>query len=79
MQTFTLQYLFEDKPRTYQLALKQPELAPHDAALHLLQLHFGDGENSLLMPDAQATPQEILDQAGLLGITEVRVSAERES
>lgn len=76
MHTFTLEYLFQDKPRTYQLALKQPDLPPHEAALHLLQLHFGDGENSLLMPDAEATPAQILDQAGLLGITGIRVSVE---
>lgn len=79
MPTYTLEYRFEDKPRTFQIALKQPELAAHEAAMHVLQLHFGDGENSLVMPDAQATPEEVLNQAALLGITGVRVVSEGEN
>lgn len=73
MHTFTLEYLFNGERRTHQLELKQDNLATHDAALHLIMLHHGDGENSLVMPDADATPAEVLEQAALLGISEVNV------
>jgi len=73
MHTYNLQYRFNDEPRTYSLELHQPELAVHDAAMHLLQLHFGDGENSLMMPNADATPSEILQQAERVGLTDIRV------
>ena len=40
---------------------------------YLLELHYGDAENSLLMPTADSTPQEILAQAEQVGITQIRV------
>ena len=73
MRNYTITYLFNDQPRTHQLELKQPELAIQDAAMHLLQLHFGDGENSLIMPDADSTPEEIIEQTSLVGITRIEV------
>lgn len=73
MALYTVHYLFEDKPRTHQFDLKQTHLPVHEAAMHLLQLHFGDAENSLIMPTADATPEEILEQAGLVGLTQIRV------
>jgi len=73
MRNYTIQYLFNGEPRTHHLELKQSELAVHDAAMHLLQLHFGDGENSLIMPTADSTADEILEQASLVGITEIEV------
>jgi hypothetical protein len=73
MRKYTLQYLFNGESREYMLELKQEQLPVHDAAMHLLQLHFGDGENSLLMPSADATPEEILAQAEQLGLTRIRV------
>jgi len=73
MHAYTLDYLFHDKPRTHHLDLKQPNLSVPDAAMHLLELHFGDGENSLMMPNADATCEEILEQAELVGLTQIRV------
>ena len=73
MRQYTLQYLFNGEPREYVLELKQSQLPVHDAAMHLLQLHFGDGENSLLMPSADATAEEILAQAERVGLTRIRV------
>lgn len=73
MHTYTLQYRFNDEPRTYSLELHQSELSVHDAAMHLLQLHYGDGENSLMMPNADATPSEILQQAEQVGLTDIKV------
>lgn len=73
MHDYTLEYRFSGEARTYHLALKQPELSPHEAAMHLLQLHYGDAENSLLMPAADATAQEILEQAERVGLTQIEV------
>ena len=73
MRNFTLEYLFNGEPRTYMFELKQPQLPVHEAAMHLIQLHLGDGENSLIMPTADATPEEILEQAELVGLTQIKV------
>ncbi|MFJ2279721.1 hypothetical protein ACIOUG_01110 [Pseudomonas sp. NPDC087803] len=73
MRNYTIQYLFNDAPRTHQLELNQSELSVADAAMHLLELHFGDGENSLIMPTADSTAEEILQQADVMGITQVEV------
>lgn len=75
MHTYRIDYLFNGEPRTHVFNLNQTELPVHEAAMHLLQLHFGDGENSLAMPTADATPAQVLEQAGLVGITQVRVGA----
>lgn len=74
MQTYTLEYLFNGEPRIYRFESEQPALAVHEATLHVLQLHFGDGENSLLMPSADATPEQIAEQAERVGVTQVRVA-----
>jgi hypothetical protein len=73
MHNYTVSYLFNGEPRTHVFELKQSEMQAHEAAMHLLQLHFGDSENSLIMPTADATPEEILEQAGLVGLTQVKV------
>lgn len=73
MQNFILEYLCNGEPRTHVFELDQPRLPLHEAAMHLLQLHFGDGENSLIMPNADATPEEVLWQAELVGLTQIRV------
>lgn len=75
MPEYALNYLFDGEPRAHALVLKQPSLARHEAALHLLELHFGDGENSLMMPTADALPEEILEQARQVGLTQIEVSA----
>lgn len=61
-------YLFNDQAREYTFELDQPALPVHEAALHLLQLHFGDAENGLIMPSADTSPAAVLDQTQLLGI-----------
>ncbi|EZP32282.1 hypothetical protein [Pseudomonas sp. RIT288] len=73
MRNYTIQYLFNDAPRTHQLQLNQSELSVADAAMHLVELHFGDGENSLVMPTADSTAEEILQQAEVMGITQIEV------
>lgn len=73
MHEWTLDYLFNGEPRTHLFELEQPQLPVHEAAMHLLQLHYGDGENSLIMPTADATPAQILEQAGWVGLTQITV------
>ena len=73
MYTYDIEYKFNGEPRTFLLELKEPQLAAHDAAMHVLELHLGDAENSLVMPTADATPEQILEQAERLGLTDIRV------
>ena len=74
MPIYLLDYRFNDESRSHLLEIDQPELQAHEAAIHLLELHFGDAENSLMMPNADATPNEVLAKAELLGLTRLRVS-----
>ncbi|MDZ5602839.1 hypothetical protein SJI00_08635 [Pseudomonas sp. RP23018S] len=75
MPVYTLSYHLNGHPQSHQLQLQQPELTEHDAAMHLILLHFGDSENSLLLPDAQATPEVIVQQAELLGVSHIKVDS----
>jgi hypothetical protein len=61
-------YRFNGEPRQHGFDLPEGELSTHKLLMHLLQLHFGDAENSLLMPAADATPAQIVEQAVALGI-----------
>lgn len=74
MPIYSVDYRFKDKPRSHRFDLNQPELSVSDAAMHLLELHFGDSETSLMMPNADATPEQITEQAGQLGLTDIRVT-----
>ncbi|VVO04213.1 hypothetical protein [Pseudomonas fluorescens] len=73
MHNYTVEYLFNGEPRTHTFELGQARLPVYEAAMHLLQLHFGDAENSLIMPTADATPTEILEQAERVGLTQIKV------
>jgi len=73
MYTYHIEYRFNGEPRTFLLELKEQQLADHEAAMHLLELHLGDAENGLLMPTADSTPEQILEQAERVGITDIKV------
>lgn len=73
MMLYTLDYRCDGEPCTHELELPQADLPRHEAALHLLQLHHGDAENSLVMPSADATPGEILEKAERVGLTDIKV------
>jgi hypothetical protein len=68
-----IDYLFDREPRRLTLDGASPPLTVAQATLHVLQLHFGDSENSLLMPAADASAEQIQAQAAVVGISEVRV------
>lgn len=76
LRPFRVSYEFNNEPRQHLLEIDQPQLTAAGAAMHLLQLHFGDGENSLILPSADAAPVEVLRQAQLLGITSIDVAPE---
>jgi len=73
MATFNIEYRLAEEPKSYRLALEQDQLGRHEAAMHLLVLHFGDSENGLVLPTADASPSEIMAQADLLGLSEIEV------
>ncbi|MFJ2457620.1 hypothetical protein ACIOVC_03610 [Pseudomonas neuropathica] len=73
MYTYHIEYLFNGEPRTFLLELKEQQLAKHEAARHLLELHLGDAENGLIMPTADSTPEQILEHAERVGITDIEV------
>ncbi|MEE1924765.1 hypothetical protein V0R50_24410 [Pseudomonas sp. 148P] len=73
MYRYTVDYLFNDKPQSHTFELKQARLPLHEAAMHLLILHFGDGENSLVMPAADATPAQVMEQAERVGLRGIEV------
>ncbi|CAI8798429.1 Adaptor protein [Pseudomonas sp. IT-232MI5] len=73
MYTYHIEYRFNGEPRTFLLELKEQQLSEHEAAMHLLELHLGDAENGLMMPTADSTPEQILEQAERVGITDIKV------
>ncbi|MFJ4067740.1 hypothetical protein ACIPW4_20905 [Pseudomonas sp. NPDC089996] len=74
MHPYTVRYQLNGQPASHTFELKQPRLARHEAALHLMVLHFGDGENSLVMPPPDATPAQILAQAEVLGLSDIDIA-----
>lgn len=68
---FLVTYLFHGQSRHCDLEIEGITLDVADATRHLLQLHFGDAEVGLVMPPADATAEQIVDQAKLLGISSV--------
>ncbi|OCR22136.1 hypothetical protein AFK24_23720 [Pseudomonas syringae] len=71
LYTHLVAYRFNGEQREQSFELTAAALPAHVAALHLLQLHFGDSENSLIMPSADSAPDEIVRQALLLGISDI--------
>lgn len=72
-RVFRIDYRLRHEPHHHDLQLAAAQMSTPEAALHLLTLHFGDGENSLLMPNAEASAEQVLAQAAVMGITDVRV------
>ncbi|WP_117139623.1 hypothetical protein [Pseudomonas amygdali] len=74
MTIFTLNYRLNDEPKGYQVVLEEKFLSDHEAAIHLIELHYGDSESWIVMPDA--SPEDILVQAELLGLWEINITLE---
>ncbi len=72
--TFEVNYIFQNDPRAQIMELDEDRLSQGDAARRLIEHHNADAENSLVMPDAQAGETELLRQAEVVGITDIRVT-----
>lgn len=66
-------YLFNGQPRSHEFEHDNAEFLPEMAAMRLMALHYGDAENSLLIPAADAPADQILDQAHIMGITALEI------
>lgn len=70
---FRIDYSLKHEPHHHEVQTAVQRMTTSQAALHLLVLHFGDSENSLLMPNADASAEQVLAQAAVMGISDVRV------
>jgi len=73
MPQFRVHYRKDGESRQLDLEQPQPSLAPHEAALALLEHLRADAENSLALPAADAPAEAILRQAEVHGLTDIRV------
>ncbi|KTT28190.1 hypothetical protein [Pseudomonas rhizoryzae] len=73
MPQFRLHYRKDGESRQLDLEHPQATLAPHEAALALLEHLRADAENSLALPPAEAPAEAILRQAEVHGLTDIQV------
>lgn len=71
---FEVNYLYRNDPRAEIFDSQEESLSQAGAARRLIELHQGDAENSLAMPAADADDGEVLEQARVLGITDIRIT-----
>lgn len=72
--SFEVSYIYRDELHSRIFESDVGRLEAHLAALRLIALHHADAENSLLMPALDASPEQILEQAKILGISGIRVN-----
>ena len=72
--TFEINYIYQNDPRAETYDADADSLSQGEAARHLIELHNGDAENSLVMPKAGADEAQLLEQAEVMGITDIRVT-----
>ncbi|MBE7373189.1 hypothetical protein [Pseudomonas lopnurensis] len=72
--TFEINYIYQNDPRAVTYDADVDSLSQGEAARHLIELHNGDAENSLVMPEADADEARLLEQAEVMNITDIRVT-----
>ncbi|AFM34930.1 MULTISPECIES: hypothetical protein [Stutzerimonas stutzeri subgroup] len=72
--TFEINYIYQNDPRAETYDVDADSLSQGEAARHLIELHNGDAENSLVIPKAGADEAQLLEQAEVVGITDIRVT-----
>jgi len=72
--TFEINYIYQNDPRAETYDADVDSLSQGEAARHLIQLHNADAENSLVMPKADADEARLLEQAEVMGITDIHVT-----
>lgn len=75
--TFEINYIYQNDPRAETYDVDADSLSQGEAARHLIELHNGDAQNSLVMPKAGADEAQLLEQAEVMGITDIRVTRVR--
>lgn len=70
-----IHYRKDGEARQLEVEHAEVTLAPHQAALELLERLRADAENSLALPPADAQPAAILRQAEVHGLTAIEVEA----
>ncbi|EXF46920.1 hypothetical protein BAY1663_00645 [Pseudomonas sp. BAY1663] len=71
---FEVNYIYQNDPRAEIIESQDDSLSTAAAAAQLIRLHHADMENNLLMPEADAREEELLQQAAILGISDIRVT-----
>lgn len=71
---FEVNYIFQNDPRAQIIESQQGTMTQGEAARRLIEHHNADAENSLVMPDVEADETELLRQAEVVGITDIRVT-----
>ncbi|WP_104098030.1 hypothetical protein [Stutzerimonas kunmingensis] len=72
--TFEINYIYQNDPRAETYDVDADSLSQGEAARHLIELHNGDAENSLVIPKAGADEAQLREQAEVVGITDIRVT-----
>ncbi|WP_313027177.1 hypothetical protein [Pseudomonas lopnurensis] len=72
--TFEINYIYQNDPRAVTYDADVDSLSQGEAARHLIELHNGDAENNLVMPEADADEARLLEQAEVMNITDIRVT-----
>lgn len=73
MPSFQIDYCFQNQPRSKVIEAGSEQFPVDRAAHYLIELHYSDAENSLLMPAPNASAEQLLEQAELLGISAIHV------
>jgi len=73
MPTFRVHCRKDGESRQLDFEQPQASLAPHEAALAVLEQLRADAENSLALPPADAPAAAILRQAEVHGLTDIGV------
>lgn len=71
---FEVNYIFQNDPRNQIIESEEDRMSQASAARHLIELHNGDAENNLVMPEADASDDKVLEQAEVIGISDIRVT-----
>lgn len=73
MPSFQIDYCFQNQLRSKVIEAESEQFPAARAAHYLIELLFSDAENSLLMPAPNASAEQLLEQAELLGISSIQV------
>ncbi len=71
---FEVNYIYKNDPRVQIIESQEESLSQGEAARCLIEHHNADAENRLVMPEPDAEETELLHQAEIVGITDIRVT-----